>query len=86
MTEHIAHQSIDIMNFGVCTIQWKKIVSSGIWACISNVNSWCATTCTKTQNHTYTSVKSITGHTKTKELDDFKIGNIKRTIGIIKMT
>jgi len=38
------------------------------------VNSCCATTYTKTQNH-YN--ESITGHKKLKKLDIVKIGNLK---------
>jgi len=44
----------------------KNFYSSGIPTHVSSVNSCCAITCTKTQNHY---IESITGH---KKLDNFK--------------
>jgi len=58
----------------------EKITSNEIQIHISSVNSYCATTYTKNQNH---HIKSITGHQKLKKLIIIKICNSKRRIGII---
>jgi len=59
----------------------QKNVSSFKWdsnlhiSSVNSVNSCCATTYTKSQDH-YN--ESITGHKKLKKLDNVKIDNLKR--------